>query len=454
PGVRPAGSWSGKDGKPRPARDGDRARGAGGGRGSDRPSFGAPRQDRAPSPRGGTSSRDGGAGRDKPGYGDRPRSDRDAGAGRDKPGYGDRRGAAPAGRGSGDRAGGYRASGPGASADRGGPRRGGQGGASGRGGPPTGQAAREARPAPTDRELRRRAEKSLQVPEDIDPRDLDREVRGELRSLSKETADTVARHLVAAGRLIDDDPQAALAHAYAARAHAARIAAVREAVGIAAYLAGEWQVAIAELRAARRMSGTDAHLPLLADAERALGRPERALEIFRSPEARRVDLAGRMELLIVAAGARRDLGQDDAALVMLQVAELDSDRPEPWLARLRYAYADGLVTAGRDDEARDWFALAAEVDESGETDAAERVLVMDGFVLEDDFGVEYDYDEADGDDAGEESGEESGGARPEDASAEQATAVGDATGEAETIKQEGSHPGPEVETVEGVNREG
>jgi hypothetical protein len=202
------------------------------------------------------------------------------------------------------------------------------------------------------------------------------------------------------------------------------------------------------------MSGTDAHLPLLADAERALGRPERALEIFRSPEARRVDLAGRMELLIVAAGARRDLGQDDAALVMLQVAELDSDRPEPWLARLRYAYADGLVTAGRDDEARDWFALAAEVDESGETDAAERVLVMDGFVLEDDFGVEYDYDETDGDDAGEESGEESGGDRPGDASAERATAVGDATGGAETIKQEGSHPGPEVETVEGVNREG
>ncbi len=247
------------------------------------------------------------------------------------------------------------------------------------------------RPPLTDRELKRRDEKSLLPPEDIDPRELDREVRGELRSLSKDTADVVAKHLVAAGRLLDTDPEKALAHAYAARAHAARIGAVREAVGIAAYLAGEWQVAIAELRAVRRMSGTDSHLAILADCERALGRPERALELARSPEAAKLATPERMELLIVAAGARRDLGQDDAALVMLQVPELEHRRPAGWLARLRYAYADALEAAGREDEARDWFARAADVDDDDVTDAAERLLELDGILIED--GNDFDEDD-------------------------------------------------------------
>ena len=256
---------------------------------------------------------------------------------------------------------------------------------------------RSDRPPLTDREQRRRAEKSLLPPEDIDPRELDREVRGELRSLSKDTADAVARHLIAAGRLIDTDPEKALAHAYAARAHAARIGAVREAVGIAAYLAGEWQVAISELRAVRRMSGTEAHLAILADCERALGRPERALEIARSPEAAKLPTAERMELLIVASGARRDLGQDEAALVMLQVPELEHKRAASWLARLRYAYAEGLSDAGRHEEARDWFARAADADGDDVTDAAERLLELDGVLIEDggDFDGALDDDDED-----------------------------------------------------------
>jgi hypothetical protein len=243
--------------------------------------------------------------------------------------------------------------------------------------------------------LQRRAEKSLQPPEDVDPKDLDREVRGELRSLSKETADVVARHLVAAARFLDDDPELGLAHAYAARAHAARIGVVREAVGIAAYLAGEWQVAIAELRAARRMSGTNEHLAMIADCERALGRPEKALELARSREAQALDLGGRMELLLVAAGARRDLGQADAALLMLEVPELEHPRAEPWLPRLRYAYADALLDAERPDDARRWFAMAADADLDDRTDAADRLLELDGIVLEE--GEEYELDDEDED---------------------------------------------------------
>ncbi|MEU8301741.1 Replicase polyprotein 1ab [Micromonospora sp. NPDC048909] len=194
----------------------------------------------------------------------------------------------------------------------------------------------------------------------------------------------MARHLVATGQLIDEDPAEALAHALAARRLASRISAVREAVGLAAYHAGEWQTAIAELRTYHRMTGLQSHLAVLADCERALGRPERAIDLFRGADRDALDQAVAIELLIVAAGARGDLGQKDAAVAMLQVRELTTDAAEPWTARLRYAYADALLAVGRREEAREWFARASEVDTESETDAAERLLELDGVVIEGD----------------------------------------------------------------------
>ncbi|MGA4732075.1 Replicase polyprotein 1ab [Micromonospora taraxaci] len=194
----------------------------------------------------------------------------------------------------------------------------------------------------------------------------------------------MARHLVATGQLIDDDPAEALAHALAARRLASRISAVREAVGLAAYHAGEWQTAIAELRTYHRMSGLQSHLAVLADCERALGRPERAIDLFRGADREKLDQAVAIELLIVAAGARGDLGQKDAAVAMLQVPDLTSEATVPWTARLRYAYADALLAVGRREEAREWFSRAADVDTEGETDAAERLLELDGVVIEGD----------------------------------------------------------------------
>ncbi|MEU1589661.1 Replicase polyprotein 1ab [Micromonospora sp. NPDC005710] len=199
----------------------------------------------------------------------------------------------------------------------------------------------------------------------------------------------MARHLVATGQLIDEDPAEALAHALAARRLASRISAVREAVGLAAYHAGEWQSAIAELRTYHRMSGLQSHLAVLADCERALGRPERAIDLFRGADREKLDQAVAIELLIVAAGARGDLGQKDAAVAMLQVPDLTSEATVPWTARLRYAYADALLAVGRRDEAREWFSRAADVDTEDETDAAERLLELDGVVIEGD-----DEDEA------------------------------------------------------------
>ncbi len=180
-----------------------------------------------------------------------------------------------------------------------------------------------------------------------------------------------------AGRLLDDDPELAYQHALAARRRAARIGVVREAAGIAAYRAGRYTEALAELRAARRMSGSAEYLPMMADSERGLGRPQRALDLAADPVVAGLDAAGRAEMLIVAAGARRDLGQLESAAVTLQVPDLRSQSRQPWVARLRYAYADALAALGRSEEARQWFVRAVESDEEGETDALERIDELD-----------------------------------------------------------------------------
>lgn len=217
-----------------------------------------------------------------------------------------------------------------------------------------------------------------ELPEDIDFTDLDFEARKELRSLPKALAERVGRHLVAAGSLVDEDPEAALVHARYAKSKASRIPIVREAAGLAAYHAGKWSEALSELRAVRRMTRTDAHVAVIADAERAIGRPERALDIAKETDPRTLPKEVEIELRIVAAGARRDLGQLDAAVVALQGEDLDPNRRDPWSARLFYAYADNLAAAGRTEEAVRWFLHAAEADVEEETDAAERAEELAG----------------------------------------------------------------------------
>jgi tetratricopeptide (TPR) repeat protein len=259
------------------------------------------------------------------------------------------------------------------------------------------------RPSRDEGRTEERPARGPELGDDIRARDLDAEVRAELSSLARPVAETVARRLVAVGRLIDEDPIAALAHAVEARRLASRIGVVREAVGLAAYHTGEWQLAIAELRAYHRMTGRQTHLAVLADCERALGRPERAIDMFRTADRGQLDEAEAVELLVVAAGARGDLGQHDAAVAMLQVRELASQPEAAWAARLRYAYADALLAAGRREEAREWFARAAEVDDELTTDAVERLLDLDGVVLDDPAYEETtDEDTADEDAADDE----------------------------------------------------
>ncbi|WP_134325254.1 tetratricopeptide repeat protein [Cumulibacter soli] len=237
------------------------------------------------------------------------------------------------------------------------------------------------------------------MPDGIQPNMLERSVLRDLNTLGPK-ADTIAVHLVAAGSLVDEDPQRALAHVRYARDQAPRIAAVREAAGIVAYQAGEWAEAARDLRACRRITGESTHLPIIADCERALGRADRAIELATSPEASGLPRPIQAELVIVHSGARRDLGEVDGALLLLERFGLDRAQLRPWSLRLWYAYADTLVDAGRVDEAREWFAAAAKVDHDGLTDAAERIEALnspDGAHADD----EPDDDQPDDDEPGE-----------------------------------------------------
>jgi tetratricopeptide (TPR) repeat protein len=206
----------------------------------------------------------------------------------------------------------------------------------------------------------------------------------------------VARQLIAAS--LAEDPEQAYRHAQAARQLAARVGVVRESVGIAAYRAGHWAEALAELRAARRLTGRSTYLPMMADSERALGRLDRALDLVTGPRAEEADRATRVELKIVESGIRRDQGLPGAAVVALQIPELTDGRQRRGSARLYYAYADALLDAGRDDEAREWFARAAGADTQGETDADERFDELDQLAIED----LQAGDEDEGDDEGDE----------------------------------------------------
>jgi hypothetical protein len=157
------------------------------------------------------------------------------------------------------------------------------------------------------------------------------------------------------------------------------------------------------------MTGSIDLWPVMADCERGLGRPEKALDMAGTPEVHKLDKAGQVEMRLVAAGARRDMGQLDAAIVTLQSPELASNSVQPWTARLRYAYADALLAVGRESEAREWFAKAVEADKDGSTDASDRLAELDGVEFVDALD-ETDADETDADetDLGGNAGDESG----------------------------------------------
>ena len=238
-------------------------------------------------------------------------------------------------------------------------------------------AAREDRPRHDD----------PPIPEEVTARDLNGPARNELKTLSKENADEVARHLAMAARLIDDDPALAHRHALAASRRAGRIAIVRETVAITAYATEDYALALRELRTYRRISGKDDQIALLVDSERGVGRPDRALEVGRAVDRSALPVPVRVELAIAMSGARLDLGETERALTELDIPELDPDRAFEWSPALFAARAAVLEELGRTDEAALWQRradIAAEAlhDASGAADL--ETIVIEDTVVEDD----------------------------------------------------------------------
>ncbi|MGY1886459.1 tetratricopeptide repeat protein [Blastococcus sp. SYSU DS0753] len=226
-----------------------------------------------------------------------------------------------------------------------------------------------------------------EIPEWADARELDPAIRAALKGLDPRNSAKVGGHLVAAGSLVDEDPETALAHARAARDRASRLAVVREAVGVAAYHAGDYAEAAREIRAYRRMSGDQGYRAVLADCERALGRPEVAIRLVNEALAEGVDAEETVELRLVEAGARQDLGEEAAARLVLEAAL--GGRPEPSAVfagdpgrlRLAAAYAELLRAQGEDERADQWL---------------EAVAAIDPELAGEDLGVEFsEVDEAD-----------------------------------------------------------
>jgi len=221
----------------------------------------------------------------------------------------------------------------------------------------------------------------------------DRSVHRQLRTLSKENAEGVARHLLALAEQLDaGDTDLALAHAKTASRRAGRVPIVREMLGVVYYRRGEWAKALSEFRTARRLSGSHHLLPLIADAERGLGRPERAVEAGRGPEVGTLKKDERVELAIVVAGARMDLGQGEVAVQTLGEVVTQTRETDPWAARLYYAYADSLAATGASEQASEWLSHAARLDSLEETDARERLDLATGEPDRDDIQSVSDLD--------------------------------------------------------------
>lgn len=235
-----------------------------------------------------------------------------------------------------------------------------------------------ARPSRPPQDADRRMHPEPELPDEVTARDLHPAARNELKTLSKENADHVARHLAMAAALIDDDPARAHAHAEAAVRRAGRVAVVRETAAITAYAIGDFALALRELRTYRRISGRDDQIALMVDSERGVGRPDRALEVGRSVDREALPVQARVELAIALSGARLDLGQPERALLELEIPELDPNRAFEWSPALFAARATVLEELGRDDEAARWRQRAEVAAEALDSEsAADDVVIVD-----------------------------------------------------------------------------
>lgn len=256
--------------------------------------------------------------------------------------------------------------------------------AGGRSEGPTGRGERREgdRPEWQKRVERPRSEeRSPLVPSEITPEDLDFAVRVQLKTLTAENAEMVARHLAMVGLLIETDPALAHRHAKAASQRAGRLAVVHETVGITAYAIADYPLAIRELLTHRRLSGSNDQLPLIVDSERGMGRPARALDAARDVDRSKLSPGVRINLAIALSGARLDLNQPELALQELEIAELSPKSVIEQSPALFVAYGECLTELGRTEEASNWFTLADRADAALDSAAGENVELIEEIVI-------------------------------------------------------------------------
>ena len=193
-----------------------------------------------------------------------------------------------------------------------------------------------------------------QLPDEVTEKDLHPSARNELKTLQPETAERVARHLAMVAAVIESDPELAHQHAISASRRAGRIPVAREMLAITAYHIGDYALALRELRTYRRLSGSQGHIALMVECERALGRPQKAIETGIEADPSRLNVEQKVQLAIAMSGARLDLGQTQQALFELDIPELHTNTAFDWTPELFAAYANVLEDLGRSDESATW----------------------------------------------------------------------------------------------------
>ena len=129
---------------------------------------------------------------------------------------------------------------------------------------------------------------------------------------------------------------------------------MRETVGIMAYVNEDFALALAELRTASRISGTNEQVALIIDCLRALDRSEEGLKMARDLDRKALPREARIDLAIVLSGIRLDHLETDRAYAELQIPELDATNATIESVGLFDANAEVLEEMGRVEEAAKW----------------------------------------------------------------------------------------------------
>lgn len=175
--------------------------------------------------------------------------------------------------------------------------------------------------------------------------------RERLRGLSKEHAENIGLHILAAYTLEERDPELALEHAKWVAHQASRIDFARETLAFVAYRQGDYKLALREFRTAFRMNGFLDYLPFIADCERGMGEPKKAIETAMSDDAKYLRGESKAEMFLVYAGALGDLELWDKAIEIVHTLGRSKGLAGEYRMRAVQAEQYFLEQAGRSDEA-------------------------------------------------------------------------------------------------------